>query len=261
MKRSERHHLKENELIVSLRRAGATIERHQRALTAVVLAVVLAVVAAAGFLLWRQHVESRANASLAEGMRILSAEVMPPTVEGEAAPPPYPGTYASERARLEAALPALMTAADSHRSAPSAIAARYHAAATLAALGRTDEAAEHYQLVVDRAGRENVYGQMARLGLANVQSALGRHDSAIAIFRELLQSRDAGVPVDAILVQMGRVHRAAGQEAEAQQAFRRIVEEFPQSPYAGLARRELDGLESGAAVALSPVPETAQAGR
>jgi outer membrane protein assembly factor BamD (BamD/ComL family) len=44
-------------------------------------------------------------------------------------------------------------------------------------------------------------------------------------------------------MQLGRAYLDAGKRAEAQQTFNRIVEEFPESPFSGDARRELDSLK------------------
>jgi outer membrane protein assembly factor BamD (BamD/ComL family) len=54
------------------------------------------------------------------------------------------------------------------------------------------------------------------------------------------------VPVDGVLMQLGRAYRLAGRTPEAVQTFKRITDEFPASPYAADARRELDVLTAGA---------------
>ena len=51
------------------------------------------------------------------------------------------------------------------------------------------------------------------------------------------------LPVDGILMQLGRAYLDAGKQADAEQTFNRLVAEFPQSPFSGDARRELDGLK------------------
>jgi TolA-binding protein len=82
---------------------------------------------------------------------------------------------------------------------------------------------------------------MARLGLAEVQSQQGKYDPAIATFKELAAtSKD--LPVDGILMQLGRTYVAAGRTAEAKQTFKRLTDEFPTSPYVGDARQQLEAL-------------------
>jgi TolA-binding protein len=98
--------------------------------------------------------------------------------------------------------------------------------------------------VIDRDGN-GIYGQMARLGLAESQSRSGQYDQAIKTFQEMAQRKDGPLPVDGILMQLARTYLDAGKRAEAQQTFNRIVEEFPDSPYNGDAKRELDNLKRG----------------
>ena len=44
-------------------------------------------------------------------------------------------------------------------------------------------------------------------------------------------------------MQLGRTYLEAGKRSDAQQTFNRLVEEFPDSPYSGDARKELDSLK------------------
>ena len=62
------------------------------------------------------------------------------------------GSYPSERARLEAAL-TTFRAAEAYPSSIPGLTARFEAAATLAALGRTKGREAQYQQVIDRAGK------------------------------------------------------------------------------------------------------------
>ena len=59
----------------------------------------------------------------------------------------------------------------------------------------------------------------------------------------LADNKDGPLPVDGILMQLGRTYREAGKTTEAQQTFNRVVEEFPESPFSGDARKELESLK------------------
>jgi outer membrane protein assembly factor BamD (BamD/ComL family) len=84
---------------------------------------------------------------------------------------------------------------------------------------------------------------MARLGLAEAQAQTGQYDQAIATFKALSEQKDAPVPVDGVLIRLGRAYLDAGKPADAEQTFNKLVEEFPDSPFSGDARRELDQLK------------------
>src|SRR5256712_5967220 len=110
------------------------------------------------------------------------------------------------------------------------------------ALGKAADAAREYQQVIDRAG-DGIYGQMARLGLAEAQARAGQYDQAINTFKELAQRKDGPLPVDGILMQLGRTYLDAGKRADAKQTFDRLVLEYPESPFSGEAKKELETLK------------------
>ena len=128
--------------------------------------------------------------------------------------------------------------ADKYPSTDAGITARYRAAGTLASLGRLPEAEQRFQEVIDKAG-SRIYGRTARLGLADVQIAEGKYDNAIQILQALSTDSKSEIPVDAVLMQLGRAYMKAGKKNEAAHAFTRVVDEFPQSLYVADARREM----------------------
>jgi TolA-binding protein len=242
MKRSERRHLKENELVAFVDRSRATLTERRREITALVTAVVVILAGVIGYFAWRNNAESKAAALLTEANNVLEAQVTTPApaTPGQPAPKPPAGTYPSEQAKLDAAVPKLAAVYTKYPSTDSGIAARYYAANALAALGRRAEAESRYQEVIDKGG---LYAQMARLGLANVFASNGQHDKAIAIYKDLTTEPKGDMPVDGVLMQLGRTYATAGRRSEAQQTYTRIVQEFPESLYAADARKELEALK------------------
>jgi len=240
MKRTERHHLKENELEKFARRAREAVETRRRETMAGIVALVVIGAVAVGYWAWRERVETRAEAMLAAALAVQEARVGPPAAPGVGAA--RPPRFATERERSLAALAKFKAAAEAYPSTDAGMFARYMEAATSMALGNAADAARAYQQVIDRAG-DGIYGQMARLGLAEAQARAGQYDQAINTFKELAQRKDGPLPIDGILMQLGRTYRDAGKRDDAQQTFNRLVEEFPQSPFAGDAKRELDSLK------------------
>jgi TolA-binding protein len=76
--------------------------------------------------------------------------------------------------------------------------------------------------------------------MADAQVVQGKYDQAIAVYTELSRDANSRIPVDSVLMQLGRAYVRAGKKEEAVRAFNRIVEEFPQSLYASDARREME---------------------
>jgi TolA-binding protein len=239
MKRTERHHLKENELRNFAQKARETVDARRRESTAIIAIVAVLGGLALGYYAWREHVQSRAHALLADAMVVQDARVGPPPAPGAPAGGLY---FPTERERAQAALTKLKIAADAYPSTDAGLYARYQQAATSLALGDPKGATAVYQQVIDKAG-DGFYGQMARLGLAEAQARDGQYDRAINAFKELAQRKDGPLPVDGILMQLGRTYLDAGKRADAQQTFNRLVEEYPESPFTSDARKEIETLK------------------
>jgi len=243
MKSTERHRLKENEVASTVARLKNSYELYQKPIMAGVGVFVAIVAIAAALVAWRSQTYTQSRAMLADAMAAERAQVAAPPAPGTPNPPAPPaGSYPTEKARNEAALAKFMAVANQYPTAAPGVAARYHAASLLSALGRNPEAVQRYQEVVDRAGT-SVYGQMARLGVADAEVASGKFDQAISVYKELSASKDGQLPADGILMQLGRAYNAAGKPADARQTFKRIVDEFPQSPYSAEAKKAMDSIK------------------
>jgi TolA-binding protein len=246
MKSKERHKLKENEFARTVAHASDFMQTRGRDVAMLTTVIVVALALAGGYAWWRQSRNAKANALLASALSVEEAPVIAPTAPAPGSPIPVQqaGTYATEQAKLEAALPELMKAANAYPNTDAGITARYHAAGVLASLGRYPEAEQRYREVVDKAG-SRVYGRTAKLGLADVQVLQGKYDSAIKIYQEAATDSKSQLPLDGVLMQLGRAYLKAGKKTEAAHAFTRVVEEFPQSAYAADARREMEEAKKG----------------
>jgi len=248
VKRLERKHLKEDELAHTLRVAREFVEPRRSTLKNVGIAavVVLLGVIAVGF--WRERTDSRGQKELAEAMVALNAEVVPLGAKGAEGMPAAAmlgatGTFATEEAKLAAALPKLKAAADAYPSSPAGMQARYHMAGALTALGRHAEAVTAFDEVIKQAGEDSLYGQMAVMGKADAQAQGGQLDAAIETWKGLAAKSGEALPVDAILMELARAYVQKGNREEARKTFTEIVDKHPQSPYTAQARAELENLQ------------------
>jgi len=241
MKSIERHKLKENEFAHTMARTRDMVSQRQREITTTVVVVVAAIVLVGGYFAWRNSRENRAQTLLAGALAVAEAPVVAPTPPAPGSPPPVqqPGTFRTERERLEASLPRLQQAADAYPDSEAGITARFRLAASLAELGRFPEAEQRYQEVVQKSGSKSVYRQTARLGLGEAQLAQGKADAAMTTFKEVSTDSSSMLPVDGVLMQLGRAALVAGKKDEASRAFTRVVEEFPQSLYVSEAKEKL----------------------
>ena len=248
MKRIERKHLKENELAHQLESVRNYLEPRSNSLTKIALFVLVALMVVVAITVWRQRNAARGEEALAQAMVALNAQVVPAGVEGAeglpaAAQVGATGTFATEEAKLNAALPKLKTAADAYPDTDAGIQARYHLAGALAALGRHDEAIATFEDVTKRAGNDSLYGRMARLGKADAQARAGQLDAAIASWKAMATEEAEELPADAILMDLAKAYVQKGNTEEARKAFTEIVDKHPQSPYTAQARAELENLK------------------
>lgn len=244
MKTTERQHLKDNELAIALTRAQGWLEQNQKNLLALVALVVVVAIAIAGYTMWSRNADNRAHTMLAEAMVIEEARVMPPgppagtTTDPTLTPGQAPGTYPTQKAKLEAALPKFLAAADAYPSTDSGLTARYHAGTSLLALNRFDEAQAQFDQVIAKGS--GLIQRMSRLGKAEAQLRAGQFDPAIATLKETSEQANSNLPVDAVLMELARAYQLAGKTEDARKTWTLVVEKHAESPLAADARAELE---------------------
>jgi TolA-binding protein len=236
MKPTERRHLKKNEFAsTTVRVVEAVTEQRERVIRVGGL-VLLALVIGGGIWWWMDRRQSGASELLGQAMAIGQSSITPaPTLPGAAQPA---GTYPSERARDEASLAAFQTVVDRYGSTPQGLTAQYHVGVTLLALNRPADAERAFQTAIDRAG-DSIYGPMAKMGKAQAMVQGNRLNEAIALLTELSADRAGHLPVDGVLMELARTYLKAGKPQDARATFKRVVDEFPESPYAGDARQQM----------------------
>ena len=178
-------------------------DRAEDWMTGLAVAACVALAAAVlfgGYVWWSERAEATAGVLLAEALVVADAPVVPPPAdaagEADAVEPPFtqpPGSYPTIEAKMSASLPRLLETADAYPSTPSGITALYRAAAALAALGRHDEAAEHYRQVID-SDEGGVYGRMATLGLGERGDGPRRLRRGDRVARAVVGFHRGGVP-------------------------------------------------------------------
>lgn len=261
MRREERRHLKENPLAIAIGDLQQYFATSRRVMLIAGGLIAMAAVAVGGFSVWQQSQSQKAGNLLAEAMAVMSAPVVlppDPVVNSEAEEgaeneasldeslPPESfqqpaGSYPSLEAKFKDALPKLMVLAESYPGTEQGITAKYEAAAVLAILGRPDEAAEFYEQVLDVSG-DGIYGQMSLLGLAEAYLETGRYQDAVELLEGQVALRESTVPVDAVLMRLGRAYSLSDQLADSISAFKRVADEFPGSVYLASARQEVEAL-------------------
>jgi TolA-binding protein len=237
MKTAQRHQLKSNEVAEQLARASEFVAGRSTQLAWAVGAVIGVAILIGGIVAWRQGTQERAGAALAAAMSVAHAQVIPPG-SGKL---PEPNSFSSESARADAAVQKYREVIQQFPSTSEAMTARFEAAALLTSVGKTQEAEQYFREVM--SGDSGIHGRMARMALAELQVRSGKYDDAISTYRDLAARKDDDLPVDAVLMQLGRAYELAGKRAEAVQTYQRILNEFANSIYVGEARKAADALK------------------
>jgi TolA-binding protein len=236
MKAQERHHLKQNEFAVTTARlAGGLAQNRERiAIAGGVLVLILAI--GGGYFYFNKQSGDRASAAFGAALRVEQSQVVPaPTLPGATQ---QAGTFATEQARNEAAVAAYQKVIDAYPNHAAGLAARYQLAGVYLGMGRAADAATAYADVASRGG-SSISGAAAKLGQSQALVAQNKYDDAIKILTDLSAQRDSDLPMDGVLMELARVCQRAGKTQDARAAFKRVVDEFPQSGYAGEARQQL----------------------
>lgn len=239
MKANERHHLKQNEFAETTAQILDVVSanRNQMAMGAGVLILLVAVIS--GYFYVRTQRANDAGALLGVAMATAQGAVVPaPSLPGTTQ---QAGTFPTEEARADAAIKAYNAVVEKYPNTDAGIAAAYHVAAEELARGRAEAAAQGFATVISRAGN-SVYAPLAKLGQAEALLAGGKTDEAIALYTELAATRDGALPVDAVLMELGRASLKAGKQADARAAFKRVVDEFPNSAFTADAQQRLAAL-------------------
>ncbi|HUL73898.1 MAG TPA: tetratricopeptide repeat protein [Vicinamibacterales bacterium] len=239
MKAQERRHLKENEFAITTRRVVETLQANRDRAVIAAAAIVVVLVIGGGWAYWHKYTSDESGALLGVAMSVAQAPIVPPpTVPGATQ---SPGTYPSDQARQEAAVQAFQQVVTQYPNTPAGLTARYQLAVALLTLGRLPEAEQAFTTAASQAG-SSIYGPMARLGRAEALRAQNKYDDAIKAFTDLAAERDSVLPVDGVLMQLAETCLKAGKTQEARAAFKRVVDEFPDSGYSTEARQQLAAL-------------------
>ena len=236
MKSQERHHLKQNEFAVQAGRVADVVMQNRDRWLMIAGAVIVIGAVAGGYIFMRGRAADKESAAFGAALLIESSQIAPaPTVPGAKQ---QPGTFPTETARNEGGRGAFKKGADDYPNDEPGRAARYRLAGLHLRGGNAAEADRLFAEAANNAG-SSLYGPMAQLGRAQALTALGKFDDALKILTDLSGQRDSALPIDGVLMELARVSERAGKTQDARAAYKRVVDEFTQSGYAGEARQRL----------------------
>lgn len=242
MKKELKRQIKQDELVSGYEHAAAWVvaRKDEVRITALVLAALL--LGGFGLRSYQQHRKDEAERALTEAMTLYQAPVASELPEGT--PPPTGPVHASAAEKYQRAAAAFEGVANRYGSTDAGRRARYFEGLCRVELGDYAAAEKTLQDVAARRDTHALEPGLARLALAEAHRRQAKLDQAVDEYKKIVDDPSTDVPRDHSLMRLAGAFEEAKRLPEAGAAYRRLVEEFPTSPYASEARRRADFLEA-----------------
>jgi tetratricopeptide (TPR) repeat protein len=230
--RLTRKGMKHDKFIEDVELAYGFAGRHRAALLGGALGLLVIVLAAWGWVVWQSNREAKAQADLAAAITLLDSPV-----SSVPDPDSLRETFPTEEAKLAKAEPLLRAVASEYGSTDAAQVAGLYLARIEAARGDVAAAKPRLEKIV-RSKPEELLTASAQLALFQIELGENPGEAIPKIEREV--SRDKGLlPKDAALALLAQAYERAGDTEKSRATWRRILNEFPDSPYAGDAQNRI----------------------
>jgi predicted negative regulator of RcsB-dependent stress response len=241
--RLTRREIKRDEFATAMGRSVEYAESHWRTIAMAVGGVVLLVLLLLGVRAFLSHRATASNEALAQAMKVYQAPI-------DAAAPkpqdPKSPSFRDEASRQARAKELFTQVRDDHGSTDAADVAGVYLADLAAAEGQLDRARELWQDFLDDHKGHMLAGPV-RLNLYALDRKQGKGEPVLLELRGMVDQADAPLPQDVVLHELGVTLEQLGRGQEAIQHYRKILDEYPQSPYRSSAQQRLSALDPSSA--------------
>ena len=240
MRKDERHQIKRDDLVTLLETAVLYVQDNARRVGIAAVGVLILVAGGIGLSAWRASRNEQASTLLGDLIRTYRAPVAI-SLEKLQEVPAGAQTFATpeERdGRVVELADAILGEYGRTKVAPKAL---YYKGVSLTNLQKYEEAAGALEEFLKRYPGDFV-APLARFELARVREAQGRHPEALLLYQVLAEDARGLFPKEEGLLGVGRCQEALGNAQEALKAYRRILDDYPDSEYQYDARRKVEEL-------------------
>lgn len=228
-----REQLKRNELGEAVEASIHYAEGHLRFILTTVGALAAVALVGWGVFAWTASRRSSANDLLTRALKVSGAQI-----DAAARPDdPVSPTFASEAAR-DARAKELFTQLDGQYGSTSVgrVGKLYLAEAARGA-GDRATARALWEKYLDQDATSTLAATV-RVNLFQLDREEGRSAALVDSLKKMLEDPAKALPADLLLYQLALTYEQLGQSADARAAYRRIVDEHPQSPYLQAAQQQ-----------------------
>lgn len=230
-----RKELRKDEVRETLAHGVEEVLSHQRLLTYLLVAAVLAGLGIFGWKTYSERQTVKASVAFDEAMKVFQARLRSP---GE---PAEPGeiTFVDEKNKYSDAAQRFGDGALKYpRTRPGQLAS-YYAALSLERLGRNGDAKKW----LEGLAQSNIedFAAMARFELAQLDDRTGNGDEAVKLYQQLIAKPAVLAPKPVVMLALADHYRAKN-PSEAAKIYSQIKSEYPDTPIAQQADQELSFL-------------------
>jgi predicted negative regulator of RcsB-dependent stress response len=245
MSQLNRRDMKRDELATAMGRGVEYAESHARTLVTAIGVVLAVALLAALWFMYRSNRDEKANVALAQAIKVYQAPVDPAAPKPD---DPQAPTFADEAARRTKAKGLFEKVYDDFGSTSAGDVAAVYLGQIALGEGQPDRARELWNGFVKEHGDHLLAGE-TRVNLFRLDRNTGKAEEVSKTLTAMLDQAEPPLPQDVILGELAATQEQLGKKQDAVQSYQRIIDEFPQSPYARDARQkiaELDPSRAGA---------------
>jgi TolA-binding protein len=236
MDRQHRRELKHDKFVDLTGSLSGKAKENQRLLLTITAAVVAVAVIGYGIYFYRSSREQRAQDALAKAIDTIESPLLPP-----AGSQPVPGAKYKTDAERQAAAEKEFKDLQAHFGGTDAAdVADLYLARIEAQHGNTASARKRLEHFISAHPKHLLVGG-ARYSLYQLRIDSGEGAQVAQELQAQSAKPDAPLPPDTMLVLLAHAYDAQGNATASKDTYRRIVTEFPDSPYAVEAQRRVGG--------------------
>ena len=236
MDRQHRRDLKHDRFVDEIGTLSGRARENQRFLYLITSAVVALAVIGYGIYFYRSSREQRAQEALGKAIDTIESPLLPPA-GGQVTPG---AKFKTDAERQSAAEKQFKDVQSQFSGTDASDVADLYLARLDAQHGNTASARKRLQHFIDAHPKHMLVGG-ARYSLYQLRIDAGEGPQVAQELQAQIGKPDSPLPSDTLLVLLAHAYDAQGNADKSKETYRRIVTEFPDSPYAVEAQRRTGG--------------------
>jgi TolA-binding protein len=230
MDRQHRRELKRDKFVDELGTLSSSARKNQRVLLTLTAVFVVLSAIGYGYFFYRSNHEQKAQDALAKAIETIDSPLQTP---GQQVPS---AKYKTEAERASAAEKQFKDVQATYPGTDAADVANLYLGRLEASRGNAEAARKRLQEFVSEHPNNVLVGS-ARYSLYQLRIENGEAPQVITELQSEIAKSNPPLPPDTMLLLLAHAYDAQGNDAKSKEAYRRIITEFPDSPYALEAQR------------------------